>query len=191
MSAEVSSVTDLAGDLAGTYRRTESSGSTVDSALVDADLAALLRDGYVILPDLITAHELQAIRDDTDPLLNLKGRNNFEGHATQRIYSVLNKTRSCDRLAAHPRVLALLDRLLMPNYLLSMLQVINILPGESAQMLHTDDGFYPLPRPVERSAPQPSGPSTISPKPTARPKSSPAARTGVMNSRREIRAAAR
>ncbi|WP_330180273.1 phytanoyl-CoA dioxygenase family protein [Nocardia sp. NBC_01503] len=147
MSAEVSSVTDLAGDLAGTYRRTESSGSTVDSALVDADLAALLRDGYVILPDLITAHELQAIRDDTDPLLNLKGRNNFEGHATQRIYSVLNKTRSCDRLAAHPRVLALLDRLLMPNYLLSMLQVINILPGESAQMLHTDDGFYPLPRP--------------------------------------------
>ncbi|WP_067570253.1 phytanoyl-CoA dioxygenase family protein [Nocardia acidivorans] len=147
MGADVSSVTDLAGDLAGTYRRTESSGSTVDPALVEADLAALLRDGYVILPDLITADELRAIRDDTDPLLNLKGRNNFEGHATQRVYSVLNKTRSGDRLAAHPRVLALLDRLLMPNYLLSMLQVINILPGESAQMLHTDDGFYPLPRP--------------------------------------------
>ena len=28
-----------------------------------------------------------------------------------------------------------------------MLQVINILPGEKAQMLHTDDSFYPLPRP--------------------------------------------
>ncbi|MFF2550642.1 phytanoyl-CoA dioxygenase family protein [Nocardia sp. NPDC058058] len=147
MSAEVSSVTDLAGDLAGKYRRTESSGGTVDPAVVDADLAAVLRDGYVILPDLLSADELAAIHDDVDSLLNLKGRNNFEGHATQRIYSVLNKTRSCDRLAAHPRVLALLDRLLMPNYLLSMLQVINILPGESAQMLHTDDGFYPLPRP--------------------------------------------
>ncbi|MEV6067780.1 phytanoyl-CoA dioxygenase family protein [Nocardia sp. NPDC052001] len=147
MSAEVSSVTDLAGDLAGTYRRTESSGSTVDPAVVEADLAAVLRDGYVILPDLLTADELKAIHDDVDSLLNLKGRNNFEGHATQRVYSVLNKTRSCDRLAAHPRVLALLDRLLMPNYLLSMLQVINILPGEAAQMLHTDDGFYPLPRP--------------------------------------------
>ncbi|MFB8002688.1 phytanoyl-CoA dioxygenase family protein [Nocardia sp. NPDC056000] len=147
MSAEVSSVTDLAGDLAGKYRRTESSGSTVDPAVVEADLAAVLRDGYVILPDLLTADELKAIHDDVDSLLNLKGRNNFEGHATQRIYSVLNKTRSCDRLAAHPRVLALLDRLLMPNYLLSMLQVINILPGEAAQMLHTDDGFYPLPRP--------------------------------------------
>ncbi|MFB7716137.1 phytanoyl-CoA dioxygenase family protein [Nocardia sp. NPDC056100] len=147
MSAEVSSVTDLAGDLAGKYRRTESSGSTVDPAVVEADLVAVLRDGYVILPDLLTDDELKAIHDDVDSLLNLKGRNNFEGHATQRIYSVLNKTRSCDRLAAHPRVLALLDRLLMPNYLLSMLQVINILPGEAAQMLHTDDGFYPLPRP--------------------------------------------
>ncbi|MCU1646163.1 MAG: phytanoyl-CoA dioxygenase family protein [Nocardia sp.] len=147
MGAEVSSVTDLSGDLAGRYRRTESSGSTVDPAVVDADLAAVLRDGYVILPNLLTPQELQDIRDSTTELLNRKGRNNFEGHATQRIYSVLNKTRSCDRLASHPRVLALLDRLLMPNYLLSMLQVINILPGESAQMLHTDDGFYPLPRP--------------------------------------------
>lgn len=44
-------------------------------------------------------------------------------------------------------MLALLDRLFLPNYLLSMLQVINILPGEQAQMLHTDDGFYPIPRP--------------------------------------------
>ncbi|EUA33797.1 phytanoyl-CoA dioxygenase family protein [Mycobacterium xenopi 3993] len=53
----------------------------------------------------------------------------------------------CDRLVDHPRVLAVLDRLLMPNYLLSALQVINIQPGESAQLLHHDDGFYPIPRP--------------------------------------------
>ncbi|NNH72274.1 phytanoyl-CoA dioxygenase family protein [Nocardia uniformis] len=147
MSAEVSSVVDLVGDLAGKYRRTESSGNTVDPAIADADLAALHRDGYVVLENLLSPDELRAIRTDVEPLLDRTGRNNFEGHATQRIYSVLNKTRSCDRVVEHPRVLALLDRLLMPNYLLSMLQVINIRPGESAQMLHTDDGFYPLPRP--------------------------------------------
>ena len=44
-------------------------------------------------------------------------------------------------------MLALLDRILEPNYLLSQLQVINILPGEAAQPLHYDDGFYPWPRP--------------------------------------------
>ncbi len=146
-SSDVSSLIDLAGDLAGTHRRTESSGAGVDPAVADADLAGVLRDGYVILPDLLTPDELDEIRQEVAPLLDRTGRNVFEGHGTQRIYSVLNKTRSCDRIAAHPRVLALLDRLLLPNYLLSMLQVINILPGEQAQMLHTDDGFYPLPRP--------------------------------------------
>ncbi|MGW6728854.1 phytanoyl-CoA dioxygenase family protein [Nocardia sp. NPDC055029] len=147
MSSEVSSLTDLGGDLAGTYRRTVSSGTTIDPARAEADLAAVLRDGYVVLPDLLTPDQLDGIRESVGPLLDRHGRNHFEGHTTQRVYSVLNKTAGCDRIADHPRVLALLDRLFLPNYLLSMLQVINILPGEQAQMLHTDDGFYPIPRP--------------------------------------------
>jgi hypothetical protein len=137
----------LGADLAGTYRRTISAGAGVDPALADADLARVQRDGYVILPDLLSVDELAEIKEAVVPLLDRSGRNPFEGHRTQRVYSVLNKTRACDRIADHPRVLALLDRLLLPNYLLSMLQVINILPGERAQMLHTDDAFYPLPRP--------------------------------------------
>jgi ectoine hydroxylase-related dioxygenase (phytanoyl-CoA dioxygenase family) len=147
VSTDVSSLMDLGGDLAGTYRRTASSGASIDAAVGEADLAALQRDGYVILPDLLTPAELGEIRDAVAPLLDRHGRNGFEGRTTQRVYSVLNKTRTCDRIADHPRVLALLDRLFLPNYLLSMLQVINILPGEQAQLLHTDDGFYPLPRP--------------------------------------------
>ncbi|MFI1918149.1 phytanoyl-CoA dioxygenase family protein [Nocardia sp. NPDC020380] len=147
MGTEASSLVNLAGDLAGTYRWTASSGEAVDPAVADADLAAVLRNGYVILPDLLTPEQLDDIRKAVAPLLDRHGRNGFEGHTTQRVYSVLNKTRTCDRIADHPRVLALLDRLFMPNYLLSMLQVINILPGEQAQMFHTDDGFYPLPRP--------------------------------------------
>ena len=148
MSTEKELFADLLNaDLAGTYPRTASAGQTIDPGIVDADLAAVLRDGYVILPDLLRADQLAAIRTAVAPLLDRHGRNPFEGHSTQRVYSVLNKTRACDVIADHPRVLALLDRLLLPNYLLSMLQVINILPGEKAQMLHTDDAFYPLPRP--------------------------------------------
>jgi hypothetical protein len=147
MKGTVTSLADLTGDLAGTYRRTQSSGSSVDESVVAADLEAVRRDGYVILPDLLSPAELDQIRASVLPLLDRRGRNNFEGASTQRVYSVLNKTRACDRIVDHPRVLAILDRLFQPNYLLSMLQVINILPGETAQMLHTDDGFYPLPRP--------------------------------------------
>lgn len=148
MDVDALSLSDLLDkDLAGTYRRTASSGAAVDPEIVAADLAAMERDGYVILPDLLDAAELEEIRASVVPLLDKNGRNGFEGRATQRVYSVLNKTRACDRIVDHPRVLALLDRLFLPNYLLSMLQVINIEPGEQAQMLHTDDGFYPIPRP--------------------------------------------
>jgi ectoine hydroxylase-related dioxygenase (phytanoyl-CoA dioxygenase family) len=137
----------LSSDLAGTYPRTASAGAAVDPAVVDADMASIRRDGYVILPNVLSAGQIEQIRSAVLPLLDRQGRNAFEGRATQRLYSVLNKTRACDVIADHPRVLALLDWLLLPNYLLSMLQVINILPGEQAQMLHTDDAFYPLPRP--------------------------------------------
>jgi len=138
---------DLKGDLASRYKQIASSGSSVDSAIVEADLAALDRDGYVIWENLLDTEECRQIREVVRPWLEHTGRNSFEGLRTQRIYSVLSRTRVCDRLVDNPRVLAVLDQLLMPNYLLSALQAINIQPGEIAQLAHHDDGFYPIPRP--------------------------------------------
>lgn len=143
----IDSLDGLRADLARRHRATEGGGATVPAAVVDADLAALERDGYVILDNLLTEAECEEIRAAVVPLLGNTGRNTFEGRLTQRVYSVLNKTRACDRMVDHPRVLALLDRLFLPNYLLSQLQVISILPGEDAQLLHHDDGMYPAPRP--------------------------------------------
>lgn len=137
----------LRGDLAGRYHPTPSAGATVDDELVREDLAALDRDGYLVWEALLSDDQCAAIRAEVSPLLGHTGRNSFEGKRTQRAYGLLNKTRLCDRLVEHPRVLAVLDRLLLPNYLLSILQAINIGPGESAQLLHVDDGFYPVPRP--------------------------------------------
>ena len=138
---------DLKGDLASRYKQIASSGSSVDSAIVEADLAALDRDGYVIWENLLDTEECRQIREVVRPWLEHTGRNSFEGLRTQRFYSVLSRTRACDRLVDNPRVLAVLDQLLMPNYLLSALQAINIQPGETAQLAHHDDGFYPIPRP--------------------------------------------
>ncbi|OBJ78928.1 phytanoyl-CoA dioxygenase [Mycobacterium gordonae] len=145
----VTTLEDLRGDLAQRYKWTPSGGSLVDSAVVDADMAALARDGYVVWENLLDAEQCREIREVVRPWLGHTGRNSFEGRRTQRVYSVLSRTRACDRLVDNPRVLAVLDRLLMPNYLLSALQAINIQPGESAQMAHHDDGFYPIPRPRE------------------------------------------
>jgi ectoine hydroxylase-related dioxygenase (phytanoyl-CoA dioxygenase family) len=143
---EVHRLEDLAGDLARTHRTTGVDRG-VHSTQLDADLAALDRDGYVVLTNLLSPEECDELRAELTALLGRTGRNAFEGHRTQRVYSVLEKTRAVDRLVDHPRVLALLDRLLLPNYLLSQLQVINIRPGEEAQLLHPDDGIYPVARP--------------------------------------------
>lgn len=139
---------DLRADLAGRYPATRSAAAAaVPERLVAADLEAVQREGFVIIPNLLTADELASIREAVTPLLHHAGRNAFEGTRTQRLYAVLEKTRVLDRLIAHPRILALLDRTFLPNYLLSQAQVIRILPGEAAQPLHPDDGFYPVPRP--------------------------------------------
>lgn len=143
----VTTLEDLRGDLARRYKWTPTGGAEVDPAVVDADMAALDRDGYLIWENLLSADECQQIKETVAPWLAHTGRNAFEGRHTQRVYSLLSRTRVCDRLVDHPRVLAVLDRLLMDNYLLSALQAINIQPGETAQLAHHDDGFYPIPRP--------------------------------------------
>jgi hypothetical protein len=144
---EVNTVDDLGKDLARSHPARPSGGVVVPSEVVERDLADLNGNGFVVMPELLSPDELHAIKDELDRLVGPLGRNNFEGHLTQRAYSLLSKTRLLDGLVDHPRVLALLDRLFLPNYLLSQLQVIKILPGETGQLLHYDDGFYPLPRP--------------------------------------------
>lgn len=135
-------------DHARTHRATASSAAErVDPDQLQADWETLQRDGYVILEGVLDAEQIDSIKADIVPRLTQTGRNNFEGHKTQRLYAVLEKTRATDPLVEHPRVVALLDRLFLPNYLLSQLQIINILPGEAAQMLHCDDAFYKVKRP--------------------------------------------
>jgi hypothetical protein len=119
----------------------------VDRDQVEPLLASVREQGYVIIRDLISEEVIDCIRTETRPSLVHDGRTEFEGFKTRRIYSVIEKTLACNPLVEHPLVLALLDQLLMPNYLLSQLQVIEMGPGEVRQPLHHDDGFYPLARP--------------------------------------------
>ncbi len=135
-------------ELAHKYKSTAGTQEAVDPAIVDRDLAEVERIGFVIIERLVPSAVLEEIRADVMPRFQYRsGRNNFEGFATQRLYAVIEKTLVCNALVEHPRVLALLDRVLEPNYLLSQLQVINLLPGEAAQPLHHDDGFYRVSRP--------------------------------------------
>jgi ectoine hydroxylase-related dioxygenase (phytanoyl-CoA dioxygenase family) len=113
------------------------------------EVAAFRRDGYVILPRVLDDGELAALKAALAPFEAGRpmGRNDFEGERTHRVYSLAAKGAVFLKLAEHPRVLALIDALLLPNWLLSTLQSIRLHPGETAQPWHTDDGFYRIPRP--------------------------------------------
>ena len=107
----------------------------VDPKLVDALMEEVNKHGYVIIPNLVSRELMNNIKAEITPLLTHDGRNEFEGHKTRRIYSVIEKTLALNPLLEHPLIMALLDRVLLPNYLLSQLQAINILPGETAREL--------------------------------------------------------
>ena len=109
----------------------------------------LENNGFVVLPELVGREELAAIRAELAPHLTGRffGRNDFEGLRSERVYALLAKAPSVAVLVEHPAVLELVDAILHPNYLLSANLAINVHPGETAQMLHADDGYCRIPRP--------------------------------------------
>jgi ectoine hydroxylase-related dioxygenase (phytanoyl-CoA dioxygenase family) len=115
---------------------------------VAAHHQAMLQGGYTIIPDFADAATLDAIRASVAPHFGAhRGRNAFEGYKTERIYTLVARGAVFERLAADERLLALIGRVLQPNFLLSAAQAIAIHPGESEQALHHDDSFYRVPRP--------------------------------------------
>jgi len=112
-------------------------------------VAAILEHGYAIIPDVLSPEKISEMKAALAPHLAQHGRNAFEGESTQRAYALLNKSRAFDELLLSPRVLRILDALLIDNHLLSAFQAIKIHPGETPQPFHYDDQFVPFPRPRE------------------------------------------
>jgi len=120
-----------------------------DEAHVSELIEQYERDGYVVLHGMLTSAELDELRAALEPYLRdgMSGRNDFEGERTKRVYSLVGRGEPFERTVLHPRVLALLDRLLEHNYLLTASQAICIYPGETPQPVHFDDTFYRIARP--------------------------------------------
>jgi len=112
-------------------------------------VAAMRSDGFAICEALLSSAELAEIKSALQPHLaaEQRGRNNFEGYLTERVYSLVGCGKVFEALAEHPLILAVCDAFLLPNYLLTASQAININPGETRQAPHTDDAFYRIPRP--------------------------------------------
>ena len=115
----------------------------------DAQVDTIRRDGFVVLPDVLSPAQVEAMRVALAPYLQGKrmGRNDFEGFYSERVYALLAKDPALGLLVEHPRLLAIVDRLLARSYLLSAFLAINVHPGETSQGWHFDDGGCMVPRP--------------------------------------------
>jgi hypothetical protein len=99
---EVHSLEDLAGDLARAHRATGGDRG-VKPSQVQADLAALERDGYVILTGLLSRNECDDLRAELTPLLGRTGRN---AHLHRRTFRQAHgRAPAAAELCAHPEPL--------------------------------------------------------------------------------------
>ena len=107
------------------------------------------RCGYLIFERVVSPDRVVEIRAALAPFLarDLKGRNDFEGLKTNRVYALLAKSPLFAELAIHPLALAFAEAELGQSCLLSAMLAINLHPGETVQPWHFDDGGVKLPRP--------------------------------------------
>ena len=136
-------------DLDPVYAPMASPRELAPDPAADAHASTIRREGFLVLRDVLSPAEEAAMRAALAPHLQgkLKGRNDFEGFHTERVYALLAKDPALALLVEHPRLLAIVDRLLAPHYLLSAFLAIHVHPGETPQGWHFDDGGCRVPRP--------------------------------------------
>jgi len=123
----------------------------------DADavaIAAAIDDaGCVVIDRLVAPDVMDAIERELRPHLDATaaGPDDFSGHNTRRTGCLIDRSPSFRPLASHPTVLGALDAVLgdhCTSYQLHLTQIIDIGPGEPAQLVHRDQwafDFFPFP----------------------------------------------
>ncbi len=116
---------------------------------IESHLAELREQDYTVIEGAVDQATVDGFRAELQPYLDAGpfGRNDFEGYRSKRVYALLAKTPSVAAMVEHPVVLAIVDEMLLPNYLLSSNLAIDVHPGETAQDFHFDDGGIRMPRP--------------------------------------------
>ncbi len=113
------------------------------NAPITAVMAVLERDGALILEDVITRQEAQAIAEELRPYVDATqpGQDDFSGARTTRTGALVARSPKCRAAILDPRIRAIADKVLLPNchrYQLHLSQLIRIMPGQTAQPIHRD-----------------------------------------------------
>jgi ectoine hydroxylase-related dioxygenase (phytanoyl-CoA dioxygenase family) len=110
-------------------------------------LRELERNGYAVIPNRMNDKDLLAAREELSRLLSsVDWGSGFDGNRTKRVFALLARSRCMDRAALDPLVLDVVERAVGPGTQFSITFATQVHPGQAAQVLHYDQGIYPLPR---------------------------------------------
>ncbi|MDC0238069.1 phytanoyl-CoA dioxygenase family protein [Gammaproteobacteria bacterium] len=121
----------------------------VEGVNVTERVAEIEAQGYTIIPDFVQPKEIAQIRHafDTEVRITEMRAIGTDTGKTLRAHNLLAKTRAVDYLFLDPRIRALIEGVLGPRVQINVTTLFNILPGETKQFLHQDDGLWPIKRP--------------------------------------------
>jgi ectoine hydroxylase-related dioxygenase (phytanoyl-CoA dioxygenase family) len=113
-----------------------------DSVLTEQSNAELDQKGYTLLPGLIGDEWLESLRRRLEKLWeeegSLAGMEEGGEPGTRRLAALVDKGQEFDRIYTHPKILALVYKVIGRDFKLSILNARDALPGQGHQELHTD-----------------------------------------------------
>jgi ectoine hydroxylase-related dioxygenase (phytanoyl-CoA dioxygenase family) len=107
----------------------------------------LERSGYAVIPNHMDDEDRAAASSELSELLaSACWGSGFDGTRTKRVWALLAETRCMDRAALDPLVLDVVEQAIGPGAQFSITFATQVHPGQDAQVLHFDQGIYPVPR---------------------------------------------
>jgi ectoine hydroxylase-related dioxygenase (phytanoyl-CoA dioxygenase family) len=111
----------------------------------------LMYQGYSIIPDLVPADAIVALHDDLQDRLAQTPfcDGDFYGRRTKRFGSLLKRSHHAEALIAHPAILDIADRVLLPfcdRIQLNLTQCVQIHGGSDEQPPHRDQDMWGGPK---------------------------------------------
>lgn len=127
----------------------EADDLVVEGLNITERVTEIEKQGYTVMEDFISPEEVSRLRKafETEvPITEMRAIGTDTGK-TWRAHNLLAKTRAVDYLFLDARMRALIEGVLGPRVQVNVTTLFNLLPGETRQFLHQDDGLWPIARP--------------------------------------------
>ena len=131
------------------YDPVDQTGIVVDGLDIGSVVSEIRDKGYCVVENFLTTEEVEQLRanfNESVPITEMRAIGTETGR-TWRAHNLLGKTRAADNVFLDPRLRAIVDGVIGKYNQVNVTTLFNTLPGETKQLLHQDDGLWPIPRP--------------------------------------------